>query len=173
MSLIRRLFCALLALLLLTCGARAQDMGDLIRLHVLAESDAPAAQALKMEIRNACLDAARICLADAADANEAYMRLNLHLDDFAAACTRRARELGYAGEITAETGVFDFPDRIYGRVHVPAGKYRALRITIGEGAGHNWWCVLYPSLCELDESAAGDPGSILAWLRRRFGGVLQ
>ena len=113
MSLIRRLFCALLALLLLTCGARAQDMGDLIRLHVLAESDAPAAQALKMEIRNACLDAARICLADAADANEAYMRLNMHLDDFSAACTRRARELGYAGEITAETGVFDFPDRSY------------------------------------------------------------
>ena len=171
MSLIRRLFCALLALLLLSSGARAQDTGDLIRLHVLAQSDAPEAQALKLEIRDACLDAARICLAGAGDADEAYMRLNDHLEDFAAACTRRARELGYAGSITAETGTFDFPDRIYGSVRVPAGQYRALRITIGGGKGHNWWCVLYPSLCFLDESAADDPAGILAWLKRRLGGV--
>ena len=55
--------------------------------------------------------------------------------------------------MTVETGVFAFPDRIYGELFVPAGDYRALRVTLGEGEGHNWWCVLYPSLCVLDETA--------------------
>lgn len=168
---IRRFFCALLAAMLLVSCALAEDAPDLIRLHVLAGSDSPADQALKLEIRDACLDCARICIAGAPDADAAYMRLNNHLDDFQAACQARARQLGYLGPITAETGTFAFPDRVYGGVRVPAGDYRALRITIGEGRGHNWWCVLYPALCELDESAADDPGSILAWLKRRFGGV--
>ena len=168
---IRRFFCALTAVCLLSSGAFAQEKGDLVRLHVVAESNAPAAQALKLEIRNACLDCARICLADAPDAESAYRRLEQYLPAFQAACQDRARELGYEGTIAAETGVFAFPDRVYGGVQVPAGNYRALRITIGAGEGRNWWCVLYPTLCYLDESAAEDPDSILAWLKRRFGGV--
>ena len=167
---IRRFFCALMSAMLLCGGAFARDMGDLVRLHVVAADDSPAAQALKLEIRDACLDCARICIAGAEDSRAAYMRLNAHLDDFAAACTERARELGYAGAIAAETGVFAFPDRVYGNVLVPAGNYRALRITIGEGEGHNWWCVLYPSMCAWDESALNDPDSILSWIRRRLGG---
>jgi len=169
--LIRRLFCALAAVLLLCGGANCEDMPDLVRLHVVAADNSPEAQALKLELRDTCLKCAGICLDGAPDANAAYMRLEQHLDDFRRACEDRARELGYEGSISAQAGVFDFPHRIYGRLSVPAGQYRALRITIGEGEGRNWWCVLYPGLCTLDEAAMENPGSILAWLRARFGGA--
>ena len=175
---IRRFFCCLLALfcLLMPCGHAREMERDLIRLHVVAESDSDEDQALKLELRDVCLRCAEVCIGDAGDADEAYMRLNNHLDDFKRACEQRAAELGYAGKITAETGVFAFPDRIYGDVRVPAGEYRALRITIGSGEGHNWWCVLYPNLCMLDEADyAGDRpvyySKILRWIGEKIGGA--
>ena len=170
---IRRLFCALIALLMLTGSAFALEYeSDLIRLHVVAADDTEEMQALKLELRDVCLKCAEACVGDAADADEAYLRLNAHLSDFASACTERARELGFAGRVSAETGSFDFPDRMYGMLRVPAGKYRALRVTIGEGKGHNWWCVLYPSLCKLNEADSGgmpDARAVLRWIRERLG----
>ena len=178
MILIRRFFSALLLAALLipmsVCGgARAAVIPDLVRLQVVAESDDDQAQALKLELRDVCLRAAEICLADASDADAAYARLCSHLDDFQAACELRARELGCEAGVRAEVGTFDFPDRVYGELFVPAGEYRALRVTVGAGEGHNWWCVLYPSLCVLNEAdAAGEPeaSGILKWLKNRLGG---
>lgn len=149
---------------------------DLVRLHVVAADDSAQAQALKRELRDVCLRCAEVCIGDAPDADQAYMRLERHVEDFEAACAARARELGYEGEIRAEAGIFDFPDRLYGEVRVPAGAYRALRITIGAGAGHNWWCVLYPTLCVVNEehAASGEPvyrAQVLAWLRAKLGGA--
>ena len=169
----KRILCALLALMLLGSCASAQALPEMVRLHVVAEDDSPQAQALKLELRDVCLRCAEVCLWDAGNADEAYRRLENHLSDFEAACTARARELGYEGEIRAETGTFDFPDRVYGSVKVPAGEYRALRVTIGAGEGHNWWCVLYPSLCVLDEADAASadaPGcsKVWNWLRERL-----
>ena len=167
------MLCALLALTLLCGCASAQALPDMVRLHVVAADDSPQAQALKLMLRDVCLRCAEVCLSDAEDADEAYRRLENHLADFEAACIARARELGDEGEIRAETGVFDFPDRIYGAVKVPAGEYRALRVTIGAGEGHNWWCVLYPSLCVLDEAdaASADAPSysrVWNWLRDKL-----
>ena len=171
---IRRFFCVLLALAALCSGAQANDMKDLVRLHIVAADNSPEAQSLKLELRDACLRCAGVCIGDAPDTDTAYMRLQAHIGDFESACTARARELGYTGAITAEAGIFEFPDRLYGDLLVPAGDYRALRITIGGGEGHNWWCILYPALCVLDESqfASGDaqPSGIIGWLRARFGG---
>lgn len=172
---IRRFLCMLTACLCLTAGAQAENApfaepSELIRLHVLASDDSPEAQNLKLEIRNVCLRCAEFCLADAPDSETAYMRLNEHLAEFEAACAARARELSYMGAVHAETGSFEFPCRVYGQTQVPAGEYRALRITIGEGEGHNWWCVLYPSLCVLDENALSANG-VIAWLKERIGGL--
>ena len=169
----KRILCALLALMLLGSCASAQALPEMVRLHVVAEDDSPQAQALKLELRDVCLRCAEVCLWDAGDADEAYRRLENHLSDFEAACTARARELGYEGEIRAEAGTFDFPDRVYGSVKVPAGAYRALRVTIGAGEGHNWWCVLYPSLCVLDEADAASSDApcysqVWNWLRARL-----
>ncbi len=167
---IRRFFCVLIALFLaLLCAARAEGVYDLVRLQVVAEDDSPAAQALKLELRDACLRYARVCLDGAQTTDEAYALLDAHAADFQAACRRAAREAGYAGNVCAEVGSFDFPDRLYGRLLVPAGEYRALRVTIGAGTGHNWWCVLYPTLCSVDESAL-DAQSVLDWLKRQLGG---
>lgn len=171
---IRRFFSMLLAAIMLCGAARAAALPELVRLQVVAESDTQSAQALKLELRDACLRAAEVCLADAPDADAAYARLVKHLDDFQSAAQSRARELGYDGPVRAEVGTFEFPDRLYGRLLVPAGTYRALRVTIGAGKGHNWWCVLYPSLCRLNEAdAAGalDIRAALRWLKAKlFGG---
>lgn len=173
---IRRLFLCVLILALSVPCAQAAELPPMVRLQVAAESDAPRAQALKLALRDTCLACAQVCLAGAADADDAYMRLQAHAADFRAACEARARELGYTGAITVETGIFPFPDRIYGDLTVPAGEYRALRVTIGAGEGHNWWCVLYPSLCILNEAdyAAGTMyySRILNWIRARIGGIL-
>ena len=139
-------------MLVLTAGAGAEvsadgvPVKDYIRLHVLASDDGEAAQALKLEVRDACLMCARI----------------------------RARVSGWEGGVSAEAGVFDFPDRRYGGVEVPAGAYRAVRIVIGGGAGHNWWCVLFPSLCLGEDCAPGEPvefhSTVLDWLCGLAGG---
>ena len=69
--------------------------------------------------------------------------------------------------------MFGFPDCDYAGLTVPAGDYRALRVTIGKGEGHNWWCVLYPSLCLIDEADAASSDApcysrVLNWLRDRL-----
>lgn len=166
--LIRRLICAALALCCMALPARAEYFEDLVRFHVIADDDTPAAQAFKLEIRDAVLACAQRLLAACADADEAWEALNAHLPDFLAAAEERAEQLGFTGKLSVQSGVFAFPDRTYGDVVIPAGDYRALRVIIGDGEGRNWWCVLYPSLCLPSE---GRYHSILLdWLSRFFGG---
>ena len=167
-------------MLVLAAGAGAEAsvdgvaVEDFIRLHVLANDDGEAAQALKLEVRDACLMCTRALLEDCKDADAAWeiVKDNLNLIELAALL--RARICGWQGSVKAETGVFDFPDRRYGGLLVPAGEYRALRVVIGDGEGRNWWCVLFPTLC-LDESCAPDApvafhSTLLSWLLSAFGG---
>ena len=151
-------------------GASLDDVpvGAYIRLHVIAEDDGAAAQALKLEVRDAILAAVRPLLADCGDAEEAWRRIGESVDALEAVAAGRVRALGYDAPVACETGVFDFPDRQYGAVFVPAGAYRALRVVIGAGEGRNWWCVLYPSLCVPE----GTPlrSALLDWLRGLAGG---
>ena len=162
-----------------TGAARGEAPGEVpvsqyIRLHVVAADDGAAAQALKLQVRDAVLAAARPLLADCGDADEAWRRIGEHVDALEDVAARRARALGYDGPVAAGTGVFDFPDRHYGGVFVPAGRYRALRVVIGGGKGHNWWCVLYPSLCLPEDVDPGAPirfhSVLLDWLRGLLGG---
>jgi len=157
------------------CGALTEGLSDVpvseyIRLHVVAADDSAAAQALKLDVRDACLKAARALLEDCGDADAAWDIIGDNVDALEAAATAQARALGYKGAVRAETGVFDFPDRHYGAVFVPAGRYRALRVVIGEGAGHNWWCVLFPSLCIPEGEAPTLRSALLEWLRGLPGG---
>lgn len=176
----RRFFCALVLALMLAAGlAEAANppripVSDYVRLHVVADGDDAAAQALKLQVRDACLDCARALLADCADADAAWTAVNENLDALSTAASERARACGWYGAVRAEAGVFDFPDRWYGGRLVPAGEYRALRVVIGSGAGRNWWCVLYPSLCMPEDYVPGEPvhfhSTVLRWLRRVLGG---
>ena len=142
---------------------------DLVRLHVIADSDDPEAQALKLEVRDAVLEEVRQMLSDCDSAALAYARLTANLPALERIARDRASECGYTGGISAETGTFDFPDRDYAGTLVPAGRYRALRIVIGEGKGKNWWCVLFPTLCGA-EADAPCYSIVGEWLSQWFGG---
>ena len=171
---IRRIFLIVISALVLCGGANAEGLPGLVRLHVVAASDSEEDQALKLEVRDAVLAGARALLAGCDGANEAWARVNAARGTLEEVAASRARACGYVGPVRCETGVFPFPDRRYGDALLPAGDYRALRVVIGEGRGHNWWCVLFPSLCWPD--GAPEPGEahfhsvILDWIRGLIGG---
>ena len=117
---------------------------QLIRLHVVASSDDPADQARKLRVRDALLPeiAALTTGCTDADAAEAALRSglpHLRLTAFDALGTGESVRAGLADEV--------FPRRDYPTFSLPAGTYRALRIVLGAGEGHNWWCVAFPALC--------------------------
>ena len=122
-----------------------------MRLHVLANSDSEEDQALKLKVRDAVLDCARELLGDTCSADEAYAILAENIATVEACARQAAENAGFFGAVQAQTGVFSFPGRQYGDLLVPAGEYRAVRVLLGEGAGQNWWCVIYPTLCAIDE----------------------
>lgn len=170
----RRLFCALTALVVLYILSQSAPPDltaasrELVRLHVVADADDDASQALKLEVRDAVLAQTQALLSGCGGADEAYAALSGRLSELerAAADCLTAHDCDLP--VRAELGVFDFPDRDYDGVTVPAGRYRALRIVIGSGQGHNWWCVLYPTLCVTPDGAGR---SLLAeWFERWFGG---
>ena len=165
-------------ILALAGGAARADgavpVSDYVRLHVVAADDGAGAQALKLRVRDAVLERARALLVGCADADAAWDTVRDSLGALELAALERARALGYGGGVRCEAGIFEFPDRRYGDVTVPAGRYRALRVVIGPGRGHNWWCVLYPSLCYpadyLEGGHAERYSILLNWLRSLFGG---
>ena len=123
--------------------------GEIVRLHILANSDSKEDQALKLKVRDEILGFADGRNADRASLAETVKK---NKKDFLKIARRTVRENGYDYKVTAETGVFDFPARMYGDSYFPQGRYNALRIIIGNGKGHNWWCVMYPPLCFTDKS---------------------
>ena len=142
-----------LAALILPQGAAAQP--DYLRLHIIADSDDVYDQCVKLQVRNALREYLAPLMEECADTDAALSRVEERLEEIAAVARRRAMDCGFSGDVRLETGVFPFPDRVYGDEVVPAGEYRALRVVLGDGKGRNWWCVIYPSLC-LPEQADMD-----------------
>ena len=120
---------------------------DYLRLHVLANSDDPADQQLKLAVRDEIIRTLTPLVSDAQNAEEARRIAEQNLPRLRMAAEKVIAQNGYSYPVTAEIGNFDFPDRQYDDLFLPSGNYSALRIRIGEAKGHNWWCVLYPPLC--------------------------
>ena len=116
----------------------------LIRLHVVAASDDPRDQARKLAVRDALLPRIAALTAGCPDADRAAAALKAGLP---ALEETGARTLGTGEPVRAVLARESFPRRDYGSFSLPAGEYRALRITLGAGRGHNWWCVAFPALC--------------------------
>ena len=139
-----------LSALLGACLDREQGdlAGQLLRLHVLANSDSEADQALKLQVRDAVLEEARALLPGTATRDEAIAILSDALPELAQAGADAVAAAGYAYPVTAslEESAW-FPTKDYGEISLPTGSYTALRLVIGEGAGQNWWCVVFPPLC--------------------------
>lgn len=125
-----------------------EELGrKVIRLHVIANSDSPEDQALKLRVRDRVLARAQEILEQSADMAQAEQALTAALPEL----TREARETlaaeGCAQPVQARLEPAEFPTKDYDGFSLPAGKYLALRVIIGQGAGQNWWCVVFPPLC--------------------------
>ena len=121
--------------------------GQVIRLHVVANSDSEEDQALKLLVRDAVLEKAAPLLEGADGRAAAERALAPRLDELARAGAEVLAAEGCGDAVTVALADQWFPTKAYDGFSLPAGRYRALRVTIGEGAGHNWWCVVFPPLC--------------------------
>ena len=151
---------ALCVLTLITGAVLArqqQTLSDkLVRLHVVANSDSDGDQAVKLRGRDAVLDMTQTILRDTDDPVAA---LSANLAAIEQAAGETLRENGCPLPVTVTLQNELFPRRDYETFSLPAGVYRTLRVTIGAGEGHNWWCVVFPALCmsasadELEQAA--------------------
>lgn len=122
--------------------------GDgLIRVHFLANSDSPADQELKLAVRDAVIGAFGPEFSAARTREEAESLIRLRWGDIQEVAHRTVRAAGYSYPVRLELGRFSFPAVDTGLIALPAGEYQALRVIIGAGRGHNFWCVLFPPLC--------------------------
>ena len=120
---------------------------ELIRLHVVANSDSESDQAVKLQVRDAIVASLTEGMADIGDVQAAktYLRENLTKIERIANDTLEAAGVDSQAVVTLCKESFDI--RKYDTFTLPAGVYESLRVVIGEGEGHNWWCVAFPSLC--------------------------
>ena len=125
----------------------AQLSQKVVRLHVLANSDSEADQALKLKVRDSVLETASAVLEGCLDRETAEQRLSAALPEIEDAARARIAAEGETQAVTAELRPTAFPTREYEDFSLPAGDYLALRVVLGEGEGHNWWCVVFPPLC--------------------------
>lgn len=123
---------------------RQQALADrLIRLHVVAASDSAADQATKLEVRDGVLALLGPSLDGAADAHEASAIIEEMIPQISETAMRISGEEQVSVTLDAES----YPTRQYDGFALPAGTYESLRVTLGGGEGHNWWCVVFPPLC--------------------------
>lgn len=124
-------------------GRQASIAGSLVRLHVLAVSDAPEEQAVKLRVRDAVLSLLAPKLAGVQSADEAGEVLADSLPLIRSA----AQEAAEGRPVRVSLAEERYPTRDYAGFSLPAGRYRSLRVVLGEGQGHNWWCVVFPPVC--------------------------
>lgn len=128
-------------------GTRGALADHVVRLHVLANSDSQADQALKLEVRERILVEAAPYLEGITDREEALAVLAGALEPLARAGAEAVAQAGYVYPVTVSLEETWFPTKEYEDFALPAGTYTALRVVIGEGGGQNWWCVVFPPLC--------------------------
>lgn len=131
-----------------TFSAQCADIREnVLRLHILANSDSAVDQENKLRVRDRILQEtdSLFYLSDSLEAAEAKARESLpRIEEIA---RDELRKLGSDDDVHAELTHMFFDTRVYENFTMPAGYYDAVRVTIGEAQGHNWWCVLYPALC--------------------------
>ena len=120
---------------------------ELIRLHVVGASDSMEDQTIKSQVRDAIIVSLQQALEDATDIEQAKSYILDHLPQIEAAANAVLQELGSEDIAVVSFMEEAFPVRDYDTFSLPSGVYNSLRITIGDGNGKNWWCVVFPSLC--------------------------
>ncbi|MEG1615057.1 MAG: stage II sporulation protein R [Oscillospiraceae bacterium] len=120
---------------------------SVLRMHVIANSDKENDQKLKLKVRDAVLKEGSDVFSGATNVKEAQDKIEISQDRLLATAKRVVADEGYDYNVKIEIGKEYFNTRTYGNITLPAGQYNAVRIIIGEGAGKNWWCVMFPPMC--------------------------
>lgn len=124
-----------------------------IRLRILANSDSPRDQWIKHQLRQEIIQFMENRVNQYRDIHNAREQIQRSLPDINRLVEETLNKHGYTYSFSVELGQVPFPTKVYGNRVYPAGEYEALRITLGDGAGENWWCVLFPPLCFVDVAA--------------------
>ncbi len=119
----------------------------IIRFHVIANSDSREDQELKLAVRDAVGVQMRRKLEGVSDLEESREIVRDNISSIEKTASEVIAAQGHDYPVNASLTVCQFPEKSYGSFTFPAGNYEALELTIGEGKGHNWWCVMYPNLC--------------------------
>lgn len=142
---------ATLAVCLLSGGLAMEGQTRLsdkvVRLHVLANSDSEEDQALKLQVRDVVTERTAALMEEVSGRREAETVLRQHLPELKRLAVEAIAAAGYGYSVELELAETEFPTREYDGFSLPAGEYLALRVLIGEAAGKNWWCVVFPPLC--------------------------
>ena len=118
-----------------------------LRFHVIAKSDSENDQRRKLLVRDAVGAWMELKLQHAKDRADCEQIIDENMDQIRAVAEQTLEQDGEAEQVRVQLANVEFPDKVYGDYTFPAGTYRALQVIIGDGEGHNWWCVLYPNLC--------------------------
>lgn len=157
----KQIICATLALLISLCATgilteaktievQKKMAGEVFRFHVLANSDSDKDQALKMKVKENVIAYMKEELPESESVEMTKAWAKTHLEEIEAVAEETLQKEGCDDSVVAKVTNCYFPDKTYGDVTFPKGRYDALRIEIGEAKGQNWWCVLYPNLCFID-----------------------
>ncbi len=130
---------------------------EVIRLHVLANSDEDYDQQLKIKVKDGIVKMLENELHNSMSKDETRIILLQNLDKIEDKAKEIIEENGYNYNVSAKITFDDFPTKQYGDVVLPAGEYEALKVEIGEAKGKNWWCVMFPPLCFVDASVKEVP----------------
>lgn len=120
---------------------------NVLRLHVIANSDSEDDQNLKLKVRDAVLSAGSSLFDGTTDTETAVAKAQTEADYLTDAAQKVISENGFDYKAEIEVGKSYFPTREYDNITLPAGEYTAVRVILGKGEGHNWWCVMFPPLC--------------------------
>lgn len=120
---------------------------EVLRLHVIANSDNTADQELKLKVRDAVLKSGEAVFTGNEDIISAENKIATQKEIILRSAKETVADYGFDYDVKIELARAYFPTRVYDSVTLPAGYYRAVRVIIGEGKGKNWWCIMFPPLC--------------------------
>lgn len=120
---------------------------DVLRLHVLANSDTVEDQNLKLKVRDAVLEEGKDIFDGEINVENAEEKISIEKSRLIDAAENAVRQNGFDYDVDVFVTDEFFDTRSYGNITLPAGNYTAVKVTIGESAGHNWWCVMFPPMC--------------------------
>lgn len=123
---------------------------DYIRFHVIANSDSPSDQALKLKVRDRLLDELGEEFYSVDSMMQGRQKIKNKLPEIREIVLQEIAGNQMSYPVAVQFGRFTFPTKAYGKLVLPAGDYEALRVVIGQGKGSNWWCVMFPPLCFVD-----------------------